>query len=36
MKEMTDSFERKMMKRIFGPRKNDQTGDWRKMHNQEL
>jgi hypothetical protein len=29
-------FERKILRRIFGPCKDDQTGEWRKQHNQEL
>ncbi|KAL4088534.1 hypothetical protein QTP88_023628 [Uroleucon formosanum] len=29
-------FERKILRRIFGPCKDDQTGEWRKRHNQEL
>jgi hypothetical protein len=24
------------MKRIFGPKRNDVTGEWRKLHNEEL
>lgn len=29
-------FGRKILRRIFGPCKDDQTGEWRKRHNQEL
>jgi hypothetical protein len=29
-------FERKILRRIFEPCKDDQTGEWRKRHNQEL
>lgn len=29
-------FERKILRRIFGPYKDSQTGEWRKRHNQEL
>ncbi|KAL4084248.1 hypothetical protein QTP88_028073 [Uroleucon formosanum] len=29
-------FERKILRRVFGPCKDDQTGEWRKRHNQEL
>jgi hypothetical protein len=29
-------FENRMMKRIFGPRRDEVTGDWRKLHNEEL
>jgi hypothetical protein len=24
------------MKRIFGPKRDEVTGDWRKLHNEEL
>jgi hypothetical protein len=29
-------FENKVMRRIFGLRRNDVTGKWRKRHNEEL
>jgi len=29
-------FERKILRRIFGPCKDDLTGEWRKRYNQEL
>jgi hypothetical protein len=29
-------FENRMLRRIFGPRRNEVTGDWRKLHNEEL
>jgi len=25
-----------VLKRIFGPRNDDVTGEWRKLHNEEL
>jgi len=25
-----------MLKRIFGPKRDEVTGQWRKLHNQEL
>jgi hypothetical protein len=25
-----------VLRRIFGPRRDDVTGDWRKLHNEEL
>jgi hypothetical protein len=28
-------FENRVLKRIFGP-KRDVTGEWRKLHNEEL
>jgi len=29
-------FENKMMRRIFGPRRDEVTRDWRRSHNEEL
>jgi hypothetical protein len=29
-------FEKRMLRRIFGPKRDDVTGDWRKLHNEEL
>jgi hypothetical protein len=29
-------FENRVLRRIFGPRKDEVTGDWRKLHNEEL
>jgi hypothetical protein len=29
-------FENRMLMRIFGPRRDEATGDWRKLHNEEL
>jgi hypothetical protein len=29
-------FENRVLRRIFGPKRNDVTGDWRKLHNDEL
>jgi len=28
--------ENRMLKRIFGPKKEEITGEWRKLHNEEL
>jgi len=25
-----------MLKRIFGPKRDEVTGEWRKLHNEEL
>jgi hypothetical protein len=25
-----------VLRRIFGPRRDEVTGDWRKLHNEEL
>jgi hypothetical protein len=29
-------FENRMLRRIFGPKRDEVTGDWRKLHNEEL
>jgi hypothetical protein len=29
-------FENKVLRRLFGPRRNLVTGGWRKLHNEEL
>jgi hypothetical protein len=29
-------FENRMLRRIFGPRWDEVTGEWRKLHNEEL
>jgi hypothetical protein len=29
-------FENRMLRRIFGPMRDEVTGDWRKLHNEEL
>ena len=29
-------FENKVLRRIFGPRREDIKGEWRKLHNEEL
>jgi len=29
-------FENMVLRRIFGPRRDDVTGDWRRLHNEEL
>jgi hypothetical protein len=29
-------FENKVLRRIFGPKSNEVTGGWRKLHNEEL
>jgi len=28
-------FENRVLKRIFGPRRDKVTGEWRKLHNEE-
>jgi hypothetical protein len=29
-------FENRVLRRIFGPKKDGVTGEWRKLHNEEL
>jgi hypothetical protein len=29
-------FQKKGLRRIFGPKRDEVTGDWRKLHNEEL
>jgi hypothetical protein len=29
-------FENRILRRIFGPRRDEVTGEWRKLHNEEL
>ena len=29
-------FENRMLRRIFGPKRDGVTGEWRKLHNEEL
>ena len=29
-------FENKVLRNIFGPKRDDQTGEWRRLHNAEL
>jgi hypothetical protein len=30
------AFENRVLRRIFGPKRNEMTGGWRKLHNEEL
>ena len=29
-------FENTMLRKIFGPKRDEETGEWRKLHNEEL
>jgi hypothetical protein len=29
-------FENRVLRRIFGPGRDEGTGDWKKVHNEEL
>ena len=29
-------FKNRVLRRIFGPKREEVTGEWRKLHNEEL
>jgi hypothetical protein len=29
-------FENRILRRIFGPKRDEVAGEWRKLHNEEL
>ena len=29
-------FENRVLRKVFGPKRDELTGEWRKLHNQEL
>jgi hypothetical protein len=29
-------FVNRVLRRVFGPKKDEVTGEWRKLHNEEL
>jgi hypothetical protein len=29
-------FENRVLRRIFGPKRDEVTGEWRKLHNEDL
>jgi len=29
-------FESRVLRRLFGPKRDEVTGEWRKLHNEEL
>jgi len=29
-------FEKRMLRRVFGPKRDEVTGNWRKLHNEEF
>jgi len=29
-------FENRLFRRVFGPKRDEVTGEWRKLHNEEL
>jgi hypothetical protein len=30
------AFENRVFRRIFGPKRNEVSGEWRRLHNEEL
>jgi len=30
------TFEKRVLRRILGPKRDEVTGEWRKLHNEEL
>jgi hypothetical protein len=32
----TKGFENRVLRRIFRPKRDEVTGEWRKLHNEEL
>jgi hypothetical protein len=33
---MLGVFENRVLRRIFGPKRDEMTGEWRRLHNKEL
>jgi hypothetical protein len=29
-------FENRVLRNIFGPKRDEETGEWKKLHNEEL
>ena len=29
-------YENRVLRRMFGPKRDEATGEWRKLHNEEL
>ena len=29
-------FENRVLRRVFGPKRDEVTGEWRKLHNEEI
>jgi hypothetical protein len=36
VRETLKVFENRVLRRIFGRKRDEETGDWRKLHNEEL
>jgi hypothetical protein len=35
-KQRLTVFENRVLRRIFGPKRDEATGEWRRLHNEEL
>jgi hypothetical protein len=35
-KRRLGAFENRVLRRVFGPKKDEVAGEWRKQHNEEL
>jgi hypothetical protein len=33
--EVEEQFENRVLRRIFGPKRDEVTGEWRQLHNEE-
>jgi hypothetical protein len=33
---LSSEFENRLLRRVFGPKRDEVTGEWRKLHNEEL
>jgi hypothetical protein len=36
LREEHRMFENRVLRRIFGPNRDEVTGEWRKLHNEEI
>jgi hypothetical protein len=36
LKQRLTIFENRLLRRIFGPKRDEATGEWRRLHNEEL
>jgi hypothetical protein len=36
LREELRAFENRLLRRIFGPKRDEMRGEWRKLHNEEL
>jgi hypothetical protein len=33
---LSSFFENRVLRRVFGPKRDEVTGEWRRLHNEEL